>query len=637
MKQRSFSLVLATLAVVLILLSAGAAAAQQGGPATDGAAPTIDAGLTSPDGGGGPGPITTGFSYQGQLKSGSGLVNGTCDFQFSLWDQSGTGAPPTGGTQLGTTETQTSVSVSKGLFTTILNSGNQFTDLAFQTARWLQIAVRCPAGSSSYTTLSPRQSLWAAPYAQGLRPGTMIKGSAYQNLKVLSTAPTGGIPAGVTGEITAAADGVGVYGSNSVAAAGATGVGVWGRTWSPLGAGVQGTGINGADGVYGSSGEGTGVYGQGEVGVEGAGTAGGSGTGVLGRGESYGEGVWGRNTTGVAGRFDTNSSTTTPQVLLKENANDFARLSFANTATDKTWTIAGYPSATDANARLNLWYSPIGDVMSLTGSGKVGIGTSDPKQKLHVAGDTYAKGHVWLYAYEGDGSTGTAYVQARDDSGKSSIGMQLRTQNAGTITEAVRVTPNGNVGIGTTAPAAQLHVESSASGGLGLFVKPGPGGKAAKFAGNVQLTDASGAYLVMELGQGLDYAEAFDVTGLDRPTPGTVLVIDSEHPGQLVVSSSPYDSKVAGIVAGAGGTGSGVRLGVGQYDTDVALAGRVYCNVDAGTEAIQPGDLLTTSARPGYAMKASDYGRTAGAILGKAMEPLAKGQSGLILVLVTLQ
>ena len=36
-------------------------------------------------------------------------------------------------------------------------------------------------------------------------------------------------------------------------------------------------------------------------------------------------------------------------------------------------------------------------------------------------------------------------------------------------------------------------------------------------------------------------------------------------------------------------------------------------------------------------MKASDHGRAAGAILGKAMEPLARGQSGLILVLVTLQ
>ena len=83
--------------------------------------------------------------------------------------------------------------------------------------------------------------------------------------------------------------------------------------------------------------------------------------------------------------------------------------------------------------------------------------------------------------------------------------------------------------------------------------------------------------------------------------------------------------------------GSAVRLGVGQFDRDVALAGRVYCNVDAAKAEIEPGDLLTTSATPGYAMKAVDYRRAQGAILGKAMEPLARGKKGQILVLVTLQ
>jgi len=47
--------------------------------------------------------------------------------------------------------------------------------------------------------------------------------------------------------------------------------------------------------------------------------------------------------------------------------------------------------------------------------------------------------------------------------------------------------------------------------------------------------------------------------------------------------------------------------------------------------------LLTTSSTPGYAMKALDRNRAQGAILGKAMERLARGQRGQILVLVTLQ
>ncbi len=612
MKPRSSSFVLATVAVVLILLSAGAAAAQEGGPATAGAVPTIDAGLAAPDSGGGPGPITPGFSYQGQLKTGSSLVNGTCDFQFSLWDQSGTGAPPTGGVQLGTTETQTAVPVSKGLFTAILNAGNQFTDLAFQAARWLQIAVRCPAGSGSYTTLSPRQPLWAAPYAQGLRPGTTIKGAAYQNLKVVSTAPTGGIPAGVTGEITVAADGVGVYGSNSVVAAGATGVGVWGRTWSEAGAGVKGTGLYYADGVFGES-DGAGVHGQGDTGVLGVGVAQGStGTGVLGRGEASGEGVWGRNTTGVAGRFDTNSSTTSPQVLLEENADDYARLSFENTTAGKAWTVAGYPSATDANARLNLWYSPIGDVMSLTGSGKVGIGTSSPDEKLVV----YGGNTITRIAVDASGTGNTGIRLRQGGTARWSVAtsgasgdFQIYEDDTGNNRLYIKGDGSGNVGIGTNNPTTRLDVAGTAAANI------------------------------VQIRGGSDLAEKFDVVGKGAPEPGTLLVIDDAHPGKLMASSQPYDTRVAGIVSGAGGIQAGLILhqdGVLDGDTPVAVAGRVYVKADASSGPIRPGDLLTTSSIPGCAMKATDRTQAQGAIIGKALSALDKGQ-GLVLVLVSLQ
>ena len=114
-------------------------------------------------------------------------------------------------------------------------------------------------------------------------------------------------------------------------------------------------------------------------------------------------------------------------------------------------------------------------------------------------------------------------------------------------------------------------------------------------------------------------------------------MIDPKHPGKLAVSSGAYDTRVAGIVAGANNLSSGVRLGVGQFDHNVALAGRVYCNVDAAKQGIEPGDLLTTSTTPGCAMRATDRERRQGAILGKAMERLAKGRKGQILVLVTLQ
>jgi len=73
-----------------------------------------------------------------------------------------------------------------------------------------------------------------------------------------------------------------------------------------------------------------------------------------------------------------------------------------------------------------------------------------------------------------------------------------------------------------------------------------------------------------------------------------------------------------------------------EGDHHVALSGRVYVKADASTGPIRPGDLLTTSATPGHAMKVTDHDQAQGAILGKAMTSLDSG-TGLVLVLVTLQ
>jgi hypothetical protein len=69
----------------------------------------------------------------------------------------------------------------------------------------------------------------------------------------------------------------------------------------------------------------------------------------------------------------------------------------------------------------------------------------------------------------------------------------------------------------------------------------------------------------------------------------------------------------------------------------VALTGRVYCLCDASSGGIEPGDLLTTSDTPGHAMKVTDHARAQGAIIGKAMTRLAQGETGRVLVLVSLQ
>jgi hypothetical protein len=102
------------------------------------------------------GALGTAFTYQGQLEQSGTPTNGTCDFQFSLFDAL------SGGNQVGATLTVTPVSVTDGLFTVQLDFGGSAFD---GNNRWLQIAVRCPTGSGNYTTLAPRQPLTAAPYA----------------------------------------------------------------------------------------------------------------------------------------------------------------------------------------------------------------------------------------------------------------------------------------------------------------------------------------------------------------------------------------------------------------------------------------------------------------------------------------
>ena len=82
---------------------------------------------------------------------------------------------------------------------------------------------------------------------------------------------------------------------------------------------------------------------------------------------------------------------------------------------------------------------------------------------------------------------------------------------------------------------------------------------------------------LVEVRGGADLAERFNVSG-DKVEPGTLMVIDANNPGHLTISRSAYDTKVAGIVSGAGDVKPGLTLqqeGVLDGDTQVAIAGRV--------------------------------------------------------------
>ncbi len=174
-------------------------------------------------------------------------------------------------------------------------------------------------------------------------------------------------------------------------------------------------------------------------------------------------------------------------------------------------------------------------------------------------------------------------------------------------------------------------------GGLALGGADRFPGRIALFKGNL------GAQIVLDAETGdivlnnADCAEEFDMS---EPTaePGTVLVLDDE-PGRLRPSDAPYDTRVAGVISGAGKFRPGIvldRKASRAGRRPVALMGKVFCRVEANSSPVRPGTLLTTSETPGHAMAATDRDRAFGAVLGKALAGLESG-CGLVPVLVALQ
>jgi hypothetical protein len=120
-------------------------------------------------------PLTSTFTYQGQLKDDGAAVNGSCDMAFRLYDD-----PSAPINLIGNPITST-VPVTNGLFTVGLNFGNNTFD---GKGRWLDIQVNC--NNTVFVPL-PRQAVTAAPYAL-----FATSTGALQNYPVAATAPANG-------------------------------------------------------------------------------------------------------------------------------------------------------------------------------------------------------------------------------------------------------------------------------------------------------------------------------------------------------------------------------------------------------------------------------------------------------------
>ena len=118
----------------------------------------------------------TEFSYQGFLKESGDPANGLYDFQFSLFNSASNGQ------KLGITVMKEDIIVIDGVFQAVLDFNYLITNTCY-----LQIEVRPGTITSSFTLLSPRQSLSPVPFAL-----YSVTASALQGMPFSSQAPSNG-------------------------------------------------------------------------------------------------------------------------------------------------------------------------------------------------------------------------------------------------------------------------------------------------------------------------------------------------------------------------------------------------------------------------------------------------------------
>jgi hypothetical protein len=119
---------------------------------------------------------------------------------------------------------------------------------------------------------------------------------------------------------------------------------------------------------------------------------------------------------------------------------------------------------------------------------------------------------------------------------------------------------------------------------------------------------------------------AKDYHSTEKLEPGDVVVIDPAASGiSIRRSQKPYAPALVGVISAS----PAIRISQDQSDParesrsaapdqyPVAAIGRVAVKVCADNGPIHPGDYLTSSSRPGVAIKAT----TKGPVIGKALQP----------------
>jgi hypothetical protein len=255
-------------------------------------------------------------------------------------------------------------------------------------------------------------------------------------------------------------------------------------------------------------------------------------------------------------------------------------------------------------------------------NGNVGIGTTSPSTKLHVAGGTRMGGNLDLDSSSkitgnvfGNSGTEFTYITMYN-SGDASINMGVKhplsyisfEAGNGAYTERMRITNTGNVGIGTTAPAAKLDVSGDIFGRgviFGYASSTQYGGLSYGLLGSTDgflFLKTGGTTTVQLQASGSSYFNAGNV-GIGTTTPSVKLQVvgdglfNSNTNTNLTINSNGGTAALtltntAGSQVIYGGIGG---LNVMDFYTNSTFRVRIDASGNVGIGTTSPGNLLSVA------------------------------------------
>jgi hypothetical protein len=178
---------------------------------------------------------------------------------------------------------------------------------------------------------------------------------------------------------------------------------------------------------------------------------------------------------GIGTVSPTNTLQVNGQIAIKgDESADNVKIHIQASDNSNRYTIKTDLDGTTTNDLLIFRSNTVDNMLVLKGNGNVGIGTTNPTQKLDVAG--YAMAGDGLYRTSIYGSNGGAWISFGDTGVLESLGrigaysalFNINSINGDTSfqynsSEKMRITTAGNVGIGVTNPGVRLQVVNTGS------------------------------------------------------------------------------------------------------------------------------------------------------------------------------